>query len=215
MPTPTDKILYDTVKKELFKIITKHSEYKSGLLVQKYREEYYKKHKNSNYYTGNKDNSNLKRWFKEKWENQRGEVGYKKKGYIYRPTLKKLACNIHNTKYYSDSQINELTELIKQYRLICIYLLCLCSYKCIKQGHSKRRAFYVFNIYNYSDSAHSRNGSRNGLEITKTWVQEKFTNKSYKANYAIIELKVFFLINRNGKCVQKYPSCDCSVHLYS
>ncbi len=88
MPTPTDKILYDTVKKELFKIITKHSEYKSGLLVQKYREEYYKKHKNYNYYTGNKDNSNLKRWFKEKWENQRGEVGYKKKGYIYRPTIK-------------------------------------------------------------------------------------------------------------------------------
>ena len=31
-------------------------------------------------------------------------------------TLKKLARNIHNTKYYSDSQINELTELIEQYK---------------------------------------------------------------------------------------------------
>lgn len=88
MPTPTDKILYDTIKKELFKKITKHSAYRSGLLVQKYKEEYYKKHKNYNYYTGNKDNSNLKRWFKEKWENQRAEVGYKKKGDIYRPTIK-------------------------------------------------------------------------------------------------------------------------------
>ena len=32
--------------------------------------------------------ANLKRWFKEEWRNQRGEVGYKKgaKGDVYRPT---------------------------------------------------------------------------------------------------------------------------------
>ena len=60
----------------------------SGLLVKKYKEEYIKKHNNKNYYKGNKETSNLKRWFNEKWTNQRGEVGYKKKGDIYRPTIR-------------------------------------------------------------------------------------------------------------------------------
>ena len=58
------------------------------MLVQKYKEEYVKKHKNHNYYKGNKANSNLKRWFDEKWTNQRGEIGYKKKSDVYRPTVK-------------------------------------------------------------------------------------------------------------------------------
>jgi Family of unknown function (DUF5872) len=30
----------------------------------------------------------LKRWYDEKWLNQRGEVGYKNKGDIYRPTVR-------------------------------------------------------------------------------------------------------------------------------
>ena len=38
----------------------KPSAYRSGLLVQKYKEEYIKKHNNKNYYNGNKENSNLK-----------------------------------------------------------------------------------------------------------------------------------------------------------
>ncbi len=66
----------------------KPSAYRSGLLVKKYKEEYYKKHKSNNAYTGDRQNSNLKRWFNEKWRNQRGEIGYKQKGDVYRPTIR-------------------------------------------------------------------------------------------------------------------------------
>jgi hypothetical protein len=88
MPTPTDEKLYQKIKNDLFKIYTKPSAYRSGLLVKKYKEEYIKKHNNKNYYKGNKETSNLKRWFDEDWRNQRGEIGYKKKGDIYRPTIR-------------------------------------------------------------------------------------------------------------------------------
>jgi hypothetical protein len=87
MPTPTDEKLYESIKKDLFKKY-KPSAYRSGLLVQKYKEEYVKKHKNNNYYSGTKENSNLKRWFDEKWQNQRGEIGYQKKTDVYRPTIR-------------------------------------------------------------------------------------------------------------------------------
>ncbi len=88
MPIPTDNKLYEKIKTEVFQKYTKPSAYRSGLLVKKYKEEYIKKHGNNNYYKGNKQTSNLKRWFDEKWMNQRGEVGYKKKGDIYRPTIR-------------------------------------------------------------------------------------------------------------------------------
>ena len=87
MPQPTDEKLYEKIKNELFKKY-KPSAYRSGLLVQKYKEEYVKKHNNNNYYRGNKTNSNLKRWFNEKWTNQRGEIGYKNKSDVYRPTIR-------------------------------------------------------------------------------------------------------------------------------
>ena len=61
MPQPTDEKLYEKIKNELFKKY-KPSAYRSGLLVQRYKEEYVKKHNNKNYYRGNKTNSNLKRW---------------------------------------------------------------------------------------------------------------------------------------------------------
>ncbi len=87
MPTPNDKDLYEKIKKEITSKY-KPSAYRSGMIVKKYKEEYYKKHKNNNAYSGNKENSNLKRWYDEKWLNQRGEVGYKSKGDIYRPTVR-------------------------------------------------------------------------------------------------------------------------------
>ena len=87
MPQPTDEKLYEKIKNELFKKY-KPSAYRSGLLVQKYKEEYVKKHKNHNYYKGSKATSNLKRWFDEKWTNQRGEIGYKNKSDVYRPTVR-------------------------------------------------------------------------------------------------------------------------------
>ena len=87
MPKPNDKELYEKIKKEITNKY-KPSAYRSGLLVKKYKEEYYKKHKNNNAYSGDRQNSNLKRWFNEKWTNQRGEIGYKNKGDIYRPTIR-------------------------------------------------------------------------------------------------------------------------------
>ena len=101
MPQPTDDKLYEKIKNELFKKY-KPSAYRSGLLVQKYKEEYVKKHNNNNYYRGNKTNSNLKRWFDEKWTNQRGEIGYKNKSDVYRPTIR-----INNK---TPTTFNELTK---------------------------------------------------------------------------------------------------------
>ena len=81
MPEPSNKKLYDKVKKEIYKKYPKHSAYRSGLLVKEYK-------KQGGKYTGDKKNSDLNRWFKEKWMNLKGETGYKKKGDVYRPTIK-------------------------------------------------------------------------------------------------------------------------------
>jgi len=87
MPTPKDQILYDKIKQNIHSKY-KPSAYRSGLLVQEYKREYLKKYKNDDAYIGNRQESNLKRWFDAQWLNQRGEIGYKKKGDIYRPTIK-------------------------------------------------------------------------------------------------------------------------------
>lgn len=87
MPTPTDPILYEKVKK----IITskyKPSAYRSAMIVKQYKKEFEAKYKNSNAYIGNRQTSNLKRWMDEKWMNQRGETGYKYKSDVYRPTIR-------------------------------------------------------------------------------------------------------------------------------
>lgn len=89
MATPKDPVLYESVKKKVYVKIPKHSAYRSGILVKTYKEEYEKKHKSKDAYTGTKNkNQGLMRWFDEKWLNQRGEVGYQKNGDIYRPTKK-------------------------------------------------------------------------------------------------------------------------------
>jgi len=90
---PVDKALYNKTKKQLYKKYPKHSAYRSGLLVQAYKKAFasvYGPKKNP--YTGTKatakarKKSGLGRWFAEKWLNQRGEVGYKYKSDVYRPT---------------------------------------------------------------------------------------------------------------------------------
>ncbi len=87
MPTPKDQILYEKIKQNINSKY-KPSAYRSGLLVQEYKREYLKKYKNDDAYIGNRQASNLKRWFDEKWTNQQGKVGYEKIGDIYRPTIK-------------------------------------------------------------------------------------------------------------------------------
>ena len=78
-PKPTNQALYNRIKEQVKKEIPKHSAYRSGIIVQRYK-------KAGGKYSGNKESGKLGRWFKEDWRNQRGEVGYKKKGDIYRPT---------------------------------------------------------------------------------------------------------------------------------
>ena len=87
MPTPNDKDLYEKIKKEITSKY-KPSAYRSGMIVQKYKEAYFKKHKNNNAYSGDKSNSNLKRWFDEKWRSDTGKVGYSNKSSVYRPTVR-------------------------------------------------------------------------------------------------------------------------------
>ena len=88
MTIPSDKKLYNKTKKNIYKKIPKHSAYRSGILVKTYKKNYAKKYgKKKNPYIGEKSKkTGLARWFKEKWTNQRGEIGYKYKSDIYRPS---------------------------------------------------------------------------------------------------------------------------------
>lgn len=85
---PVDKALYNKTKKQLYKKYPKHSAYRSGLLVQAYKKAFSKKYGPSKQpYKGFRTKKvGLNRWFSEKWLNQRGEVGYKYKSDVYRPT---------------------------------------------------------------------------------------------------------------------------------
>ena len=84
---PKDAKLYESIKNKVYKQITKHSAYRSGILVKVYKKAYLKKYKSNDAYYGKKTNKQgLARWFKEEWKNQRGEVGYKNTNDVYRPT---------------------------------------------------------------------------------------------------------------------------------
>lgn len=87
MAQPRDPTLYAKVKRSIYKKYPKHSAYRSGLLVQAYKKEYKQKHHSSQAYSGKKPKrSGLSRWYAEDWRNQRGEVGYRYKSDVYRPT---------------------------------------------------------------------------------------------------------------------------------
>jgi hypothetical protein len=88
--TPKDMVLYEKVKRKLFIEMPNNSAYRSGQLVRNYKKAYEQKYKNgsSPYNGAKKYNKGLDRWYKEKWVNQRGEIGYQREGDIYRPTIK-------------------------------------------------------------------------------------------------------------------------------
>lgn len=114
MPTPTDIKLYNKIKTN---IILKHkvnSAYRSGLIVKEYKREYYKKYKNNDAYKGNRKKSNLQRWYKEHWINQRGDIGYSKIGDIYRPSIR-----IENKTpiTWKELSISQIKKAIKEKKL--------------------------------------------------------------------------------------------------
>jgi hypothetical protein len=90
MSVPTNQQLYNKTKKYIYTKYPKHSAYRSGLLVQEYKKQFSRIYGNKiSPYKGKKtEKVGLKRWFSEKWTNQRGEIGYKYKNDIYRPTLR-------------------------------------------------------------------------------------------------------------------------------
>ena len=87
MPEPVDKKMYNRIKEQVKRDIPKHSAYRSGIMVKKYKKAFAKKYGSKSPYKGNKTSTRgLRRWFKEKWRNQNGKVGYHSKSDIYRPT---------------------------------------------------------------------------------------------------------------------------------
>jgi len=87
MGTPADSKLYNRVKKRIYKQNPVHSAYRSGMIVSQYKKAFKKKYGDGvTPYIGKKTQDGLSRWYKEEWRNQRGEVGYKYKSDIYRPT---------------------------------------------------------------------------------------------------------------------------------
>lgn len=85
MAVPTDSKLYARIRNKVYKRMPKHSAYRSGQLVQRYKSAFKKKYgsRKRPYKNGPKP---LRRWFREKWTNQKGSIGYKKKSDVYRPT---------------------------------------------------------------------------------------------------------------------------------
>jgi hypothetical protein len=70
MSKPVDKTLYDRIKKRIYKRITKHSAYRSGLIVKEYKEAFAKKYgKKKKAYLGKKTKEGLSRWFKDTLHN--------------------------------------------------------------------------------------------------------------------------------------------------
>jgi len=89
MPEPVDKKMYNRIKEQVKRDIPKHSAYRSGIMVQKYKKAFAKKYGSKSPYKGKKTSKKgLRRWFLEDWRNQRGEIGYKHKSDIYRPSKK-------------------------------------------------------------------------------------------------------------------------------
>ena len=79
---PLDKELYEKIKKEVWSEYKVPSAYRSAQLVKRYKEA-------GGTYSGKKDKDDgLPLWFASKWKNQRGEVGYKFKSDVYRPTVR-------------------------------------------------------------------------------------------------------------------------------
>ena len=77
-----DKQLYQKIKKEVYKEIPQHSAYRSGILVKKYKEA------GGKYKGKEKKDEGLNRWFAEKWETDKGKIGYRKPDDVYRPTIR-------------------------------------------------------------------------------------------------------------------------------
>jgi hypothetical protein len=116
MPQPRNMKLYNSIKKKIYKKHPNHSAYRSGLLVQAYKKEFKKKYGNKEPYNGKKTSKKgLKRWFKEEWLNQRGEIGYKYKGDVYRPSKRITKKTPKTFKELNKKQIHKARTKKRKY----------------------------------------------------------------------------------------------------
>lgn len=60
MPTPSDPVLYEKIKEEVYKDIPKHSLFRSAQVVKRYKDA-------GGTYTGGKTRDGIQNWFKSKW----------------------------------------------------------------------------------------------------------------------------------------------------
>lgn len=102
-PIPLDKELYDAVKEYANKIYDRPSAYKSGFIVKKYKEL-------GGRYSGNRRNTNLRRWFKEEWKDI-NPFKTDKSYPVYRPTKR-----INAKTPLTASEIDQ-ADLIKKAKL--------------------------------------------------------------------------------------------------
>ena len=89
---PTDPTLYNKVKEQVYSDIPQHSAYRSGILVQRYKDAFKQKYGSSSkkqpYFGSRNSKRGLRRWFREKWTNQKGTIGYQSKSDVYRPSIR-------------------------------------------------------------------------------------------------------------------------------
>lgn len=86
---PSNKTLYTGIKTYIYSLYPKHSAYRSGLLVKKYKSLFHFLYPNKEPYIGNKPvKHGLTRWFKEDWKSDTGKYKYTSKSSVYRPTIK-------------------------------------------------------------------------------------------------------------------------------
>lgn len=119
---PKDQTMYNRIKASVYKANPKHSAYRSGQIVKKYKAAYKKKYGNASAYTGTKTKDGLTRWYSEKWATDKGKKTYKEGGTIFRPTKrisKKTPATMSElTKKQKTSAIKEKQKFgrVKKYK---------------------------------------------------------------------------------------------------
>ena len=101
-------VLWRKARELADKSYKKPSAYKSGYITKKYKD------LGGRFKCCNETKTGLSRWYKEKWVNQRGEVGYKKSGDIYRPTKKITKKTPTTWNELSKKQIKKASSIKKK-----------------------------------------------------------------------------------------------------
>lgn len=114
--------LYKKARKLADEKYEKHSAYKSGYIVKKYKEL-------GGTYKGSRTRDGLTRWYKEEWKTQRGDTGYKSKSDVYRPTKRISKKTPATFKELSSSEIKRAQKEKKQTGRVCRFQSNKCKAK--------------------------------------------------------------------------------------